>query len=370
MFCSHCGKEVDGNASFCPSCGASTGVSSNQPRVNNAASSPAPNPIYNNPQYNHAFPVQNQHMTPVNQKPNKSIFKKWWFWAIVAAILLVMFAGSGDDSDVPPMNSDSPSEQSSLPTDATIATSVEMSIAECVLYDEDGVRITVKGIEDSFTGPDIKLLVENNTNKNIAVGCSDFIVNGITMHGSLYIDVASGKKSNGTLSLYNSDLEVAGIEDITTIRTFEAYISDTDTYMKTKDISLEIKTSLAGIYEQEIDYSGILLFEQNGISIIAKGISDDFMGGTVTVLIKNESGEDILVQADNVSVNGYTISVLHSDAVCSGTVRFSQIDIFETYLEENDIEAIETVTFTLDILNPKTFQTITHTDELAMSVSE
>lgn len=244
-----------------------------------------------------------------------------------------------------------------------------ITLEESVVFDEDGVRITAKGMKDSFSGIDIELLVENNTDKNIAVSCSDFIVNGITIHGNMYIDAAAGKKSNDAISFYDHDLEVAGIKQIASVASFDAHIADTDTYMKITDISFNISTSAAESYSQSIDESGVILYEQDGISVIGKNFGENFFGDTVTVLVKNDSGNDLIVQADNVSVNGYTISVLHSDAVCDGTVRFCEIDLMKTFLEENGIESIEEVTFELSALDPETFKTIVETGELMISAT-
>lgn len=323
--CKSCGTEIAKSAKTCPQCGAK------------------------------------------NKKP---IFKRWWFWAIVAIIILSISSGSNEEDSTDKPNSDSTGNSSPI-TDTTNTDSqnFDVAIKEAVLYNEDGICITVKGMEETFVGVDIKLLVENSTENNIAVGCSDFVINGITVGGHMYIEVAADKKANGEISLYNTNLKTAGITHISTINSHDAYISDTDTFMKTKSISLAMVTTLSD-YTQKIDDSGEVLFQQDGITIIAKSLTKDFSGGTITVLIKNESGQDILVQADNISVNGYTISTLHSDDVCDGTVRFSEIDLYQSYLEENDIEDIENATFELSILNPKTYATLFKTGELQMSASD
>lgn len=309
--CKSCGAEIAKNAKSCPQCGAK------------------------------------------NKKP---IFKRWWFWAVIVIIAVTAFSG-GEADDPAGAGSQGSGLSSSESND-------KVTIEETVLYENGGIRVTAKGIEDTITGVDINLLVENDTANNIAVGCTDFVVNGVTVDGYMYIDVAAGKKSNGTLSLYNTSLKTAGIEDIATLKTFDAYISDTDTYMKTADIYFEICTSIADTHTQTVDDTGDILFDQNGITVISKSLTKDYIGGTVTVLVKNSTGEDLIVQADNVSVNGYTISVLHSDAVCDGTVRFCEIELLETYLNENEIEEIDEATFELVFLNPKTYETVAKTGEL------
>jgi len=341
--CPVCGKELDRTVSFCPLCGASV-TGSSKP-----VSKPTSRPAY----------------VPVDEpKKKKPIFKRWWFWAIiVVAIIITTSSGDSENSQAIQQPSADPTISGNVALEP-----LEVTISETVLYNEDGIRITAKGIEETFSGIDIKLLVENDTDNNIAVSCDDFVVNGITMYGYMYIDVAAGKKTNDTISFLDTDLDVAGINQIATIKTFDAYISDTDTYLKTKDIAFEITTSLGEGYVQLVDDSGVRLYAQNGITVIAKKLTDDYMGATAVVLIKNMSGDDVIVQAENVSVNGYTVSTLHSDAICDGTARFSEIDLYQSSLEENGIEEVEELTFELIVLNPKTFQTIAKTGELRMSL--
>ena len=99
----------------------------------------------------------------------------------------------------------------------------DVTIEETVLYNENDIVITVTGLdEESFLGTELKLRVENNTDKNIIVSCSNFIVNGFMVPGLMSIDVAAGKKSNDSLILYTSDLERAGITQLATIVSHDA----------------------------------------------------------------------------------------------------------------------------------------------------
>ena len=341
MHCRHCGKEMEEGRSYCFNC--------------------------------HQF--QDVDLKPrkkaAGHSGKKPIYKRWWFWVIAVVLVFAVIGGGGDDHEESqalnqtaenPVATDLPDEP------ATSVSTPEVTVNESILYNSDGVRITVKSIEESLTGINVNLLVENSTTQNIAVSCSDFVVNGITMYGYMYIDVAAGKKANDAIFFAQDDLDIAGIDQIATIKTFDAYISDTDTYMKTKDISFAVHTSVVGAHVQSIDDSGSVLYSQNGISVIAKDLADSFWGGTVIVLVKNNSNQDIIAQADNLSVNGYTVSVLHSDAVCSGTARFCEIDLFQSDLDKNEIENIEDVTFSLAFIDPQTYQTIFETGELRVSV--
>lgn len=89
----------------------------------------------------------------------------------------------------------------------------ELSITQTVLYDADGIVVTATGYEEGWTGPEIKLLLENNSDKNVLVTSASVSANGYMMpYASLYAEVAAGKKANETLSLMSSELDQSGID--------------------------------------------------------------------------------------------------------------------------------------------------------------
>ena len=337
MFCPKCRKEIDDCSAFCNYCGARIAKTS-EPIADHQANS---------------------------AHPKTPFYKHWMFWVlfVLTIYLCGIIVTSGGSKNDPSSGVGIHSK-----TESASPTSNEVTIESQVIYSKNGVTITTTGIKHTGTKTAITLLVENSTQKNVAVGCSDFVVNGITVGGYMHISVAAGKKANGELSLYTDALDAAGIKRIATVTTFDAYISDTDTYRKIEHISLSLNTSAAG-YTQSIDDSGAVLFSREGITVIAKYINDGIAGKTLIVLVKNNSGQDVIIQADNVSVNNYTVSVLSSDRIPNGSVRFCEIYLSNSQLEENGIKSIETVTFTLNALNPSNFNTLLKTDELDVHFS-
>lgn len=103
------------------------------------------------------------------------------------------------------------------------------------LYNQDGVKITLIGGLDtkgSIFGPQLKLYIENNTNRDIMVQSRKTSVNGYTMgdFGAIMsIDVAKGGKAYGTYTLYSSKLKAANITRIESIKTSFCII-DADSY--------------------------------------------------------------------------------------------------------------------------------------------
>lgn len=239
-----------------------------------------------------------------------------------------------------------------------------------VIYDKNDIKITATGVSiGSLWNVEIKFLVENNSEKNIAFSGDDAIINGITVPCWLYIDVAAGKKSNGSMSIAAENIRTAGIKDIATVVCKETHIADTDSFKTLYDVPFSLETSISETYKQEINNSGDVIFEKNGVTLIAQVVSNEFYGKSVQIFAKNEAGKDVIVEAENISVNGFTISGWMYDRVYDGTVRFCGLDVFATGLKENEIEEIEDVTFTIRVIDANSFSEIAVSDEIQIFVN-
>ena len=261
------------------------------------------------------------------------------------------------------------------PTNQTVPTltnrdPTEPVLSEQVIYDAGGIRITVKGIEENTpNGIRIPILVENGTDRNIAFTGDLFVVNGVTLPGYLYAEVAAGTKTNDGLEFYTDVLGSASIHRIGTIRGYDARILDTDTYETLAQVPLELSTTHAGAQEKPKEESGVVLYEEAEVTVTAQVISDAFYGKTVQLLVKNGTGRDIIVEADNVSVNGYTVDSWLYDTVVQDTVRYCQLDLFETSLAENGIDQVEAVSFQLNVLDATGFESIAQSEVLTVEVA-
>jgi hypothetical protein len=180
--------------------------------------------------------------------------------------------------------------------------------------------------------------------------------------------VAAGKKANDTIYLSSSGLEAAGITTISDIViSFHVYDSDTyDTLFDTDEI--ELKTSAYGTVEQPVMDDGKELYNQDGIRIVGKYVDENsFWGAGVLLFIENNYGENITVQCDNMSINGFMVTPYFSCAVNNGRMALDDITIMSSDLEENDITSVDDIELVFKIFNPDTYQTIVETDPITFS---
>ena len=279
---------------------------------------------------------------------------------ILALCLMLTGCGRGEPESVMPETTPVPVLTDALQTEI---------LPEQVIYDAGGIRITVTGMEEkTMSGTEIKILVENGTDHNIAFSGDLFVVNGVTVPGYLYAQAAAGMKCRDSIELYSDVLNTAGITQVGSIRGFDARIVDTDTYETLAKVPLELTTAYAEGLHYTPDESGFELFRTEGVTVTAQVISEEFYGKTVQLLVKNNTGKDIILEAENISVNGYTVDAWLYDTVCADTIRFCQLDLFQTGLAENGIDQVENVTFNLNILDAASYETIAKSERLTVEV--
>ncbi len=240
-------------------------------------------------------------------------------------------------------------------------------VAETVVLDDMGVKVTVKGFEKGIFGPELRILVENNSGKNLTIQTRNSSVNGYMIDTMLSVDVADGKKANDAVIFSDSDLELCGIEEFAILEfAFHIFTSDDwETYLDTEAIHLE--TSIAEGFQCVFNDSGEVLLDENGIKIVSKGVlRDSLFGKGVVVYIENNSGKNITVQARDISVNGFMIDAMFSCDVLDGKHAVDEITFMSSDLEKNGIDKIEEVELSFHIFDLSSWDTILDTNPVSL----
>lgn len=256
-------------------------------------------------------------------------------------------------------------------TEITVPT-VSEEISETILMDSDGIKITAKSLDKSgWMGPELKLLIENNTAQNLTVQARSVSVNGYMVGSSLSADVAAGKKANDELTLTASDLETSGIGTITDIE-LSFHIFDSDSWDAYKDTDLvSVKTAAFGAYTQPVDDSGTIVYDDGGIKVVAKGLdTSGWMGPAVILYIQNDSGTNITVQARDESVNGFMLDASLSEEVLPGKRSIADMSFLSSQIEENEITDITEVEFVLHIFDTDTWDGIADSSPIKLTFGE
>lgn len=252
-------------------------------------------------------------------------------------------------------------------------TAGDVVIEEQVLLDQDGIKITAKELSnDSFWGPEVKVLVENTSSKSVSVQLRDVSVNGIMMEPMFSTDVAPGKKVNDSITFMSSEFEEAGITIIQNME-FSFHVFDTESWDTVFDSeTIYLATNADGLIEQELDKEGQLVLEQDGISVVIKEADseDSFWGADIYVYVENNSDRNVTVQARSVSINGFMVEPMFSCDVAAGKQAYDSLTFLESDLTENGIESIDNMEISFHVFDTESWDTIFDSEQINVSFTE
>ena len=244
------------------------------------------------------------------------------------------------------------------------------TIKPTVIYNKNGIKISVQELyrEKYSSGEYIKFLVENNTTRNIAVSSDSVLVEGYTVADLFVVKVASGKKAYDSMWLSASSLEATGINCIGEIEMY-LRIYDTDTYdtIERPDC-ITIRTSAYGYRNVNKSSSGKVLYKANGIKIEYRYIDvDELFGPDIYFYIENNSDQNVIIQVDELAINGYMVTELFSCKVFSGRKAVDEMSLLSSSLEENGITTVRNVSLKFKIID-ENYYTICTSNTITFTV--
>lgn len=262
-------------------------------------------------------------------------------------------------------------DKASEPEEETEGEMEAVTIEEQVLVEQDGIKITATEMtEDSFWGQGVMLLIENDSDKNISVGCKALIVNNYMITDLFSTSVAAGKKVNEPMYFTSRQLKAAGITNVGQIEMY-LHITDKDSWTTLFDPEcIVIQTSAYEHMDTEIEVEGKELYNQDGIRIVGQYVDENSFWGTAVLLYtENTSGKNVKISCDNMSINGFMVSPIFSSTVYDGKKSFDDITIFSSDLEQNGIETVEEIELSFEILDPDNYSEIAKSDVISFSVN-
>lgn len=249
------------------------------------------------------------------------------------------------------------------------AEETSVTIKEQKLIDQSGIVITAQEyVTDSFYGDGIKVLLENNSDKDVTVGCDALIVNDYMISDLFVSDVASGKKANDTIYLSSTALKAAGIDTVGKIEIY-FHVYDSSSYDKVFDSDcVTIKTSEFENMDTTANDDGTELYNEGGIRIVGKTVDENSFWGTAILLYcENTSDKKVGISVEDMSINGFMIDPIFSATLYEGKKAVDDITVLSSDLEENGIESIEDVELQFHIYDVESYETIKDTDPIKFS---
>ena len=255
-------------------------------------------------------------------------------------------------------------------TKEIVATSNEpktsVTIEEQELINQDGIVITAKEyVTDNIWGDGIKLVLENNTDKTVTVGCNALIVNNYMITDLFVAEVAPGKKSNEVMYLSNTELKAAGIDTVGQVEIY-FHVYESASYDNIFDSGcVTIKTSEFANMDTTPEDMGTELYNENGIRIVGKAVDENSFWGTAILLYcENTSGKNVGISVEEMSINGFMMSPLFSTIIYDQKMSLDEITVLSTELEENGIDEIEEVELKFHIYDVDSYNTIADSEPI------
>ncbi len=238
------------------------------------------------------------------------------------------------------------------------------SIEETVLLENEGLKVTATGIkEDKFLGSELNLLIENESSDAYELSVDSLCVNDYTTNALFLEDIAAGKKANKSVTLLNDTLKEAGLKTISKIDIkFNVRKNDEFEYVFTSDFVSLYTNKKDSLDKNSIDTENLIL-EQNGIKMFVGEINENsIFGKEILFYTENSSKDNVMIHLDNVSVNGFMVDTLYMSTILSGKKSLDKLVIVKDSLEENGIDKIENVEFTVKVVEKDSFETIFETE--------
>lgn len=129
-------------------------------------------------------------------------------------------------------------------SDTEITVKEEPEVKPLVIWDKNNIKITCMGLDmDGFYGPELKLIIENNSDENIRISFDEVAVNGFMLDPMWSELVTKGNKSVSTMYWFDSSIEDCGIDLIYTVEgIFHIYNPDTyDNIFDTPTIRIQFE---------------------------------------------------------------------------------------------------------------------------------
>ena len=262
-----------------------------------------------------------------------------------------------------------PAEEETEPEAAKPAGSGAITIEEQVLFEQDGIKVTAtEFVHDALWGDEIKVLVENDSAQNVTVSCDALIVNNYMISDLFYCEVAAGKKTYEDLNLSSSGLEAAGIS---TVGEIEIYfrVYDTDSWDDLfKPDPVTIRTSAYDQMDTTPNDTGKELLNQDGIRIVGKYVDENsFWGAGVLLYMENHSGRNVMIQCEDMSINGFMVTPYFSCTVYDGKMAIDDITLLSSDLEKNHITSVDEVELKFQIIDDDSWDTIFTSDTITFT---
>lgn len=246
-----------------------------------------------------------------------------------------------------------------------------VTIEETVIYDENDIKITAVTVFETENDFSLFMKMENHSDKKASFYLNHCLLNGFQVmgyYGDLQAD-AGGEDSNSFV-FNKSDIEFSGQQywgndKIATITGANAQLTVDGEKIP---VPFTITTSAYTGSEVTFDGSGDKVYAKDGVTVIYKEMIETEAGDALTLLIKNETGKDFIIDVIDTFVNDKECGLSMWNYVFKDGIVCSHIILDPSMLEACGIDTVENVRFALCLTDTETYRPIAKSDEIEINL--
>lgn len=263
----------------------------------------------------------------------------------------------------------------SNPGDGSQGTSVGKPIeggAGTCVHSDGNAEVYITGLKSDEDGVYVMLKIVNKTNKEIRCSVDTVSVNKITMLASVMGSVPANTTSEECyIELWCDYLEMANITEIGSIAVPHMAIYDTEDYDTLAEFAFTVNTGLS--VSQPVSQYKQTVYDANGVTIYAKGdMYDDYGEYMTTLLVVNSTGKNIVLELEDICVNGKDTDEWEYESVYKDNIRYIQIGFWDDDIEDLGLKMgeIKTITFDLTVEDADSYDEICESKGLTINIGE
>lgn len=111
-----------------------------------------------------------------------------------------------------------------------------------------------------------------------------------------------------------------------------------------------------------------VIYDENKVKITYTGVEKKAITTEIKLKIENASGKDLVIQADDLSINDCMMTNLFSSTVKDGKTANDGLEVGNSDLEENKIDKISTAEFKLTFSDPESFESVFKDKDVKISI--
>ncbi len=280
-------------------------------------------------------------------------------------------AGNNSESTANAMESTVP-EATEAPVDEE-----KPFIEDQVLYDQNGLKISIRFEDTSYGETGVWVKYENSTEKELLID-EYSAVNEYMLSFADYIRIGPEDDTSHFLELKRDWFAEVGITEETIGQIEFSFIVSEEGEGYGNDVHLfdindiTVRTANYDQMKPAEAYSGIEIYNENGLQVLCEYTDENSNYGNAVILhAENNTGRDIAVAISNVFLNGSWVTPKSGiSSVLNGKKLFSINRIESSQMEKNQITSVEEVKVTLRMRDPESNVIFAETEPFSFSVAD